>query len=89
MRPGERALDYAIDSGSESFIDDVLDDVLPENLDWRRLVRNHPAPVLALAALGGFVIGRSRGRAVLGALSTFAASALATGVNRFLGDDVV
>lgn len=89
MRPGERALDYPIDFASESFVDDVLDDVLPENLNWRRLVRNHPVPVLALAALGGFVIGRSRGRAVMGALSTFASSALATGVNRFLGDEIV
>jgi hypothetical protein len=88
VRPGERALDYPAD-GTESFVDDVLDDVLPENLDWRRLVRNHPVPVLALAALGGFAIGRTRGRAVMGALATFASSALATGVNRFLGDEIV
>lgn len=74
---------------SESPADELLDELLPEELDWRRLVRAYPIPAVLLAAAGGFVLGRGRGTLVLGALSAFAADTLTQGVNEFLGSDVL
>lgn len=54
--------------------DDFLDDLLPEELDWRRLVRTYPKTTVALAIFGGFLLGRSHGRdLVLAAKSTVVA----------------
>lgn len=74
---------------SSSVADEVVDQILPEGLDWQRLVRTYPWPAMLLAAAGGFVLGHSRGPAVLTALGGFAASQVARGVNQVLGDDVI
>jgi hypothetical protein len=76
-------------SRSSSLADEVVDEILPEGLEWQRLVRTYPWPALLLAAAGGFVLGRSRGPAVLAALGGFAASQVARGVNDLLGDEVI
>ena len=73
----------------ESPANDLLDELLPEELDWQRLVRTYPIPAVLLAAAGGFVLGRSRGALILSALSGFAADTLSRGVNEFLGEDVL
>jgi hypothetical protein len=73
----------------ESPADEFLDELLPEELDWRRLVRAYPIPALLLAAAGGYVLGRGRGTVILAALSGFAADTLSQGVNEFLGTDVI
>lgn len=74
---------------SEGAAHDLVDEALPEQFDWERLVRAYPIPALLLAAVGGFVLGRSRGSAVLGALGAFAASQVADEVHRVLGEDVL
>jgi hypothetical protein len=74
---------------SASAADQLVSDLLPENLDWERLVRSYPLPALGLAALGGYWLGRTRGSAVVAALGAFAAAAAVRGVNEALGEDVL
>lgn len=73
----------------DSQADELLDELLPEELDWRRLVRTYPIPALLVAAAGGFVLGRGRGPVILAALSGLAADTVSQGVNEFLGTDVL
>jgi ElaB/YqjD/DUF883 family membrane-anchored ribosome-binding protein len=72
-----------------SMVDDFIDQLIPDRVDWRHLVREHPWPAVGLAAIGGYFLGRSRGSAVIAALSAFAANAVADGVNEALGEDVL
>lgn len=55
-----------------SAADRLVDELVPEELDWERLVRSYPAPALALAAALGFLVGRSHGPAIVAALTAFA-----------------
>ncbi len=75
--------------GAASAADDLVSELLPETFDWQRLVRTYPLPALALAALGGYWLGRTRGGAVVSALGAFAAAAAVRGVNEALGEDVL
>ncbi len=70
-------------------VDRFLDHVVTEELDWRRWVTRYPKASLAVAALGGFVLGRVRGREIVAALGAYAADALTEGINEFLERDVV
>ena len=72
-----------------SMADQILDELLPEEIEWERLVRTYPIPALLLAAAGGFLLGRARGAGIIAALSTFAAGEVAESVNQALGRDVV
>ena len=74
---------------SPSLADELIDQLIPERVDWRRLVRDHPWPAVGLAAVGGYFLGRTRGRAVIAALSAFAAGAVADGVNEALGEEIL
>jgi len=74
---------------SEGAAHDLVGEAFPEQFDWERLVRSYPIPALLLAAAGGFVLGRSRGNAVIAALGAFAASQVADEVHRVLGEDVL
>lgn len=76
-------------AASEDTAHDVVDEVLPEEFEWERLVRTYPVPALVLAALGGFVLARARGQAVLAALGAFAADRVTDEVHRVLGEDVL
>lgn len=76
-------------AGPRAAADQMLDELLPEQLDWQRLVRQYPIPSLAVAALGGYLLGRYKGAAVLAALSAFAADAVADNVNEILGDELI
>jgi hypothetical protein len=79
MEPRERSVSVA---------DEFLDEVLPEELDWQRLVRRYPKSSLAVAALGGYLLARSRGPALLAALGSFAASRVTAQVGELLGEDL-
>lgn len=72
-----------------SATDAVVDELMPEEFDWRRMVRKYPLASLAIATLGGYMLGRSRGREVLAALSLFAADSVSGQVNELLGKDVL
>lgn len=68
---------------------EVVDAILPEELDWRDLVARYPVAALCIAALGGFVLGRSRGGEIVEALSNFTAEQVARNVNELLGDEII
>ncbi len=70
-----------------SFADGVLDNLLPEDVDWRRLVRSYPLPALVLSGLGGFFLGSRHGREILSALSGFATREVDRNISTLLGDD--
>lgn len=67
---------------SGSMAEEILNEVLPEGLDWERLVRTYPIPAVLLAAVGGFLIGRSHGTTILAGLSTYAASEMSKNVSQ-------
>ncbi len=73
----------------EELAGDFLDELMPENLDWLRLVRAFPKTALVLAAAGGYLLGRTRGREILTALSLFAAQRVARNINELLGEEVL
>ena len=70
-----------------SLADELIDDLLPEDLDWRGLVRSYPIPALVVSGLGGFFLGRRHGAAILEAFSSFAAREVDRNVSAFLGRD--
>jgi len=51
--------------------DQVVDELMPEDLDWRHLVRIYPFPAVVLAMVTGLFLGRHRGHLLLAALSGF------------------
>lgn len=63
----------------------LIDELVPEGLDWERLVRSYPIAALVLAAAGGFLLGRSRGPQVLSALSGYASAEIGKNVSQFMG----
>ncbi len=62
--------------------DFLLDKVIPGEIDWRDLVRRHPMLSVGLAAGLGFLIGRSKGAAIIAGAS----AAVTSGVMRQLSD---
>jgi hypothetical protein len=72
----------------DSIVDELVDELVPAELDWERLVENYPLPALALAALGGFFLGRRHGREILAAVSTFAAAQVSANVHQILGREL-
>lgn len=74
---------------SQNVVYDFVDELTPDDLDWERLVTSYPIPALLLAALGGFLLGRTRGPQILAAVSGYAAEELSRGFNEALGRDVL
>ncbi len=72
-----------------SAADDMVDELMPPQFDWQHLVRRYPLAALGLATLGGYVLGRHRGREILEAFSLFAADSVSEQVNSLLGKDVL
>jgi hypothetical protein len=62
--------------------DFLLDKVIPDGIDWRDLVRRHPMISVGVAAGLGFLIGRSKGAAIVAGVS----AAVTSGVMRQLSD---
>ena len=77
------------DEGNHSMADDFLDEIVPEEFDWRPIVRRYPIPALVVATVGGFLLGSQRGRVIVAGLSGFAVDAVSEGVNEFLGKEVI
>lgn len=69
----------------ESVVDELIDELVPEGLDWERLVVTYPIPALLIAALGGFLLGRRHGPEIIAAMSGFAAAEVSRNVEQFLG----
>ena len=60
----------------------LIDKVIPDEIDWRDLVRRHPMLSVGVAAGLGFLIGRSKGAAIVAGVS----AAVTSGVMRQLSD---
>ena len=65
--------------------EEILDELLPEELEWERLVRTYPVPAVALAAIGGFVIALRHGPEILTAVSGFLAAEVSRNVSELIG----
>ena len=66
-------------------VEAILDELLPEELEWERLVRTYPVPALALAAIGGFFIGLRHGPEIVAAVSGYVASEVSRNVSDLIG----
>ena len=62
--------------------DYLLDKVIPDAIDWRDLVRRHPLVSIGAVAAVGFVLGRTKGAAIVAGVS----AGLTTAVMRQLSD---
>ena len=56
--------------------DFLLDKVIPDEIDWRDLVRRHPVVSVGIAAGLGFLLGRSKGAAIVAGASAAVTSAV-------------
>ena len=72
-----------------SLADEILDEILPEEVDWRQLVWSYPKSTLALAAIGGYLLGRSRGTRLFAAATQYVGDSVTDGVNEFFGSKVL
>jgi hypothetical protein len=68
--------------------DFLLDKVIPDQIDWRDLVRRHPVLSIGVAAGLGFVIGRSRGAAIVAGASAAVTSAVMRQLSDVLDGEV-
>jgi hypothetical protein len=66
-------------------VEEILDEILPEDLEWERLVRRYPVPALAIAAVGGFFLGLRHGPTILAAVSSYLAAEVSRNVGELLG----
>lgn len=67
-------------SGWPTSANEVVDELLPEGLDWVRLVRSYPLTSLTVALVGGFLLGRRHGPTIVNAVSRQAGDYVARGV---------
>ena len=56
--------------------DYLLDKVIPDEIDWRGMVRRHPFLAIGAAAGLGFLLGRARGAAIIAGASAAASTAV-------------
>lgn len=70
-----------------SVVDEFLDDVLPEQFDWQRLVVTYPKSALLIAATAGYLLGRSRGRDLLGAAAAAVTARVSAQFDELLGEE--
>ena len=89
LRRNRSDLPAEVGGAAPSLADEILDEILPEEIDWRQLVWSYPKSTLALAALGGFLVGRSHGRRLLRAAGDYAGETVTEGFNEFFGRKVL
>jgi hypothetical protein len=50
---------------AHSLVDRWIDEVVPQELDWKELVRAYPIPAVLAVAAGGFYLGAVHGRRIV------------------------
>lgn len=81
--------DDKIGGDEASFADDLVDELLPTEFDWRRVVRRYPLPSLLIAALGGYLLGRSRGQELVEALGEAAGDHVSARLSALTEDELL
>jgi hypothetical protein len=71
----------------ESMVEELIDELVPEGIDWQRLVVRYPIPSMLVAAVGGFFLGRRHGPQIVGALSAFAAGEVSRNVGHLFDQE--
>jgi hypothetical protein len=56
--------------------DSILDTLVPDSIDWRDTVRRHPAVSVLTVGLVGYLVGRTKGAAILAGLTAGLSSAM-------------
>ncbi len=56
--------------------DAILDTLVPRNIDWRDTVRRHPIGAVACVGLVGYLVGRTKGAAIMAGVTAGLSSAL-------------
>jgi hypothetical protein len=64
-----------------------LDDLLPEELEWERVVRSYPITALVVAGVAGYLLGVRSGAPILAAVGETATRRVAGLVGADFGDD--
>lgn len=64
-----------------------LDDLLPEELEWERLVRSYPIAALVVAGVAGYLLGVRSGASILAAVGATATRRVTGLVNADFGVD--
>ncbi|MDX1998555.1 MAG: hypothetical protein SF066_12630 [Thermoanaerobaculia bacterium] len=72
------------DDQIEAWAAGLLDEVVPEEFEWERVVINHPIASVLAVALGGYLLGRSRGSMILGSLGGLLADSLTDRVSNLV-----
>jgi len=64
--------------------DTLVDELLPAEVDWQHWVRKYPLAALSLAALGGYLLARSRGPELIDTIGARAADAVSQNVDHLI-----
>ncbi len=56
--------------------DTIIDHLVPASIDWRGTVRRHPMASVAAISLVGYVVGRTKGAAIMTGLTAGLSAAL-------------
>jgi hypothetical protein len=56
--------------------DAILDTLVPGSIDWRDTVRRHPIGSVACVGLVGYLVGRTKGAAIMAGMTAGLSSAL-------------
>jgi len=56
--------------------DAILDTLVPATIDWRNSVRRHPVGSVAAVGLVGYLVGRTKGAAIMAGVTAGLSSAL-------------
>ena len=62
--------------------DTILDTLVPQSIDWRGTVRRHPVGTVAAVGLVGYLVGRTKGAAIMAGLT----AGISTALTRQLSD---
>jgi len=65
-----------------------LDELLPEELEWERVVRTYPLVALAVAGIAGYLLGVRSGAPILAAVGETATRRVSGLMSADFGDDV-
>jgi hypothetical protein len=62
--------------------DAILDTLVPRSIDWRDTVRRHPVGAVVAVGLVGYLVGRTKGAAIMAGIT----AGLSTAMMRQLSD---